>query len=99
MKYATYCDAYGRTRKGNKYGYITKKGVFCHPVFDKVSSSFSVYICFLNQTNKTLYGKVIYKGEDYLIDSEGFMYKYKCHPDKLTILDETKIKVSELSED
>jgi hypothetical protein len=97
--FPSYFDAYGKTRKGNKYGYVTNEGVFCPPVFDKVSYDFSRYVCFLNHRNTTLYGKVIYKGEKYLLDTDGFMYKYKCTPDKLTIFEETKIKVSELKED
>ena len=97
-RYPAYFDAYGITRKGNKYGYVAKEGIVFPPVFDQVSSYFSIHPCFFLQTHKVLYSKVIYKGEEYLLNLEGIMYKYKCTIKDLKVFEETKIKVSDLEE-
>lgn len=83
------------TKKDDKYGYATTVGVLSPPVFDK-ANEFSKYVCFMNNRNTTFYGKVKYKGEVYLVDEDGYMFKYKCSPDKLTLFEETKIYTKEL---
>lgn len=84
------------TRQGDKYGYATREGVLCPPIFEKANyftSSIGVFI-----DNTIPYGKVKYKGESYLVDKVGYMYRYKTKLGRLTIFEETKIKTSELAE-
>ncbi len=78
------------SKKGDKFGYVSRHGVVCPPIFDKVSD-FAVSVCFLYNRNTTHYGKVKYKGESFLVEKNGLMHRYKCSPDKLTLLDTIKI--------
>lgn len=86
------------TKKGNKYGYASIMGVLHPPIFDE-AAVFSTYICFFDSKNTIKYGKVKYKGESYLLGEDGYMYKYKCAFDKLTLFEDTKVKVSDLYEE
>lgn len=72
---------YFRTRLGDKYGYASKYGVLCKPVFDKAGKHIS-YNGF-SPKNETLvdnigrYTEVVYNGEPYLFTEKGMLYKYK----------------------
>jgi hypothetical protein len=90
-------NKYAKTQKGNKYGYATKKGVLCPPIFEDVFD-FSLYVC-TNAKNTTMYGNVKYKGERYLITDGEFMYKYECGNEEIIIFEDSKIKISELNID
>ncbi len=86
------------SKKGDKFGYVSLKGVICPPVFDK-ASDFSMNVCFLYNRNTTFYGKVKYEGESFLVDKDGLMHRYKCSPDKLSILDTVKVVLKNATPD
>ncbi len=77
------------SKVGDKYGYVSRKGVLCPPIFD-AASNFSMSVCFMNN-NTTPYGKVKYKEESFLVDKDGLMHRYKCTPDRLSLLDTVRI--------
>jgi len=87
-------NKYAITKKGDKYGYATKKGVLCFPIFDDVFP-YSTYVC-TNAQNTTWYGNVKYKGKRYLVTDGEFMYPYECGNEKIIIYEDSKIKISEL---
>ncbi|PXV69064.1 WG repeat protein [Dysgonomonas alginatilytica] len=62
------------TRLNGKYGFASPKGVICPPVFDEVS--YFTPHPFMNQTTDFPVSVVTYKGQPYLLDMEGYVYKY-----------------------
>ncbi len=66
--------------RNGKYGYRTIDRILFPPIFDKAShfSSDLSDICNYSRDNLIPYGKVIYNGESYLVDGQGYIYKYKC---------------------
>jgi hypothetical protein len=85
---------YVKTKKGNKYGFATKNGILCSPIFEYVF--FSSWVC-KDAKNTTMYGNVGYKGERYLVIDGEYMYKYECGNEEIIILEDSKIKISELN--
>ena len=87
-----------RIFEGGKYGYRTRTDILCPPIFEEASSEFSTDICPYLKKNAIRYAKVKYKNEHYLLNEEGYMYKYKCVNTirKFYLYEESKIKVSDL---
>ncbi|MCD7900615.1 MAG: WG repeat-containing protein [Bacteroides sp.] len=70
-----------RSKSGDKYGFVSRNGVLCKPIFDKAGRELG-YNGF-SPKNRDLvkeigtYTEVIYKGERYLFTEKGKLYKYK----------------------
>ncbi|MDR0233033.1 MAG: WG repeat-containing protein [Dysgonamonadaceae bacterium] len=100
--YFTNSDSIVRFSQNGKYGYRTTTGIVCPPIFSIASDKFSADlkdICEFSKNNKTPYAKVKYKGEDYLVDEEGYVYRYKCSRTvrkELIVYEESKIKAIDL---
>ncbi len=88
--------------ENGKYGYRTMTDIIYPPIFDKASDNFDsnlADICYYSQYNKVPYAKVTYKGESYLADENGYLYKYKCDKGirkKFVVIEDSKIKVADL---
>ena len=88
--------------ENGKYGYRTITDIICPLIFDNASDEFTTNlsdVCIYAKHNEIPYARVIYKNEPYLVDMDGYIYKYKCLKTirkELKIFEESKIKVTEL---
>lgn len=78
-----YEDGIMETMLNGKYGFASPKGVICPPIFEEVSY-FTLHP-FMNQTTDFPVSVVTYKGQPYLLDMEGYVYKYTYNDNRLKL--------------
>ena len=78
-----YEDGIMETMLNGKYGFASPKGVICPPIFDEVS--YFTPHPFMNQTTDFPVSVVTYKGQSYLLDMDGYVYKYTYKDNRLKL--------------